>query len=224
MVSQLNPWDLDGSLQRVVEALRPLLRTAAASEPVTFINLDMEEYHDLELTTAAFRALLEEPEFEGIDAGIVLQAYLPDCFDALRSLVDWHNGLVAAGRRSGSIKIRLVKGANLAMERVEAAMRGWPQAPYGSKAETDANYKRCLDWVLTPERTASARIGVASHNLFDVAWADLLAGRRHVADDPVTAEGRIELLHYLREQAISRTTHRYGNVLEGPGWTVAAAS
>ena len=35
----------------------------------------------------------------------------------------------------------------------------------------------------------------------------------HIADAPVTAEGRIELLHYLREQAISRTTHRYGNVL-----------
>ncbi len=35
----------------------------------------------------------------------------------------------------------------------------------------------------------------------------------HLADDPVTAEGRIELLHYLREQAVSRTTHRYGNVL-----------
>ncbi|MDE0495567.1 MAG: aldehyde dehydrogenase family protein, partial [Acidimicrobiaceae bacterium] len=35
----------------------------------------------------------------------------------------------------------------------------------------------------------------------------------HLADDPVTAEGRVELLHYLREQAISRTTHRYGNVL-----------
>ena len=66
------------------------------------------------------------------------------------------------------------------MERVEAAMHGWPQAPYGTKAETDANYKRCLDWVLTPERTASVRIGVASHNLFDVAWADLLAGRRGV--------------------------------------------
>ena len=35
----------------------------------------------------------------------------------------------------------------------------------------------------------------------------------HLADDPVTAEGRIELLHYVREQAVSRTTHRYGNVL-----------
>ena len=180
VVSQLNPWDFDGSLQRVVEALRPLLRAAAASAPPTFINLDMEEYHDLELTAEAFRALLGEPEFSAVDLGIAVQAYLPDSFDALRRLVDWHNRLVAGGDRSGSIKIRLVKGANLAMERVEAAMHGWPQTPYETKAETDANYKRCLDWVLTPERTGSVRIGVASHNLFDVAWADLLAARRGV--------------------------------------------
>ena len=182
VVSQLNPWDFDGSLQRVVEALRPLLRAAAATVPPTFINLDMEEYHDLELTTAAFRELLQDPEFAAVDAGIVLQAYLPDCFGALQDLVDWHNGLVTTGRRSATIKIRVVKGANLAMERVEAAMHGWPQAPYRSKAETDANYKRCLDWVLTGERTASVRIGVASHNLFDVAWADLLAAQRGVRD------------------------------------------
>jgi RHH-type proline utilization regulon transcriptional repressor/proline dehydrogenase/delta 1-pyrroline-5-carboxylate dehydrogenase len=35
----------------------------------------------------------------------------------------------------------------------------------------------------------------------------------HLADDPVTSSGRIELLPYLREQAISRTMHRYGNLL-----------
>ena len=180
VVSQLNPWDFDGSLDRVAEALRPLFRAAAATRPVTFVNLDMEEYHDLELTTRVFRRLLEEPEFSAVDAGIVLQAYLPDSFDALQDLVGWHNSCAASGRRRGSIKIRLVKGANLAMERVEAAMHGWLQAPYVTKAETDANYKRGLDWVLTPERTASVRIGVASHNLFDVAWADLLAGRRGV--------------------------------------------
>ena len=180
VVSQLNPWDFDGSLERVVEALRPLFQAAASTSPPTFINLDMEEYHDLELTAAAFRLLLEEPEFASLDAGIALQAYLPDCLDALVDVVDWHNGLVAEGHRRATVKIRLVKGANLAMERMEAAMRGWPQAPYTTKAETDANYKRCLDWVLTAERTASVRIGVASHNLFDVAWADLLAGRREV--------------------------------------------
>ena len=35
----------------------------------------------------------------------------------------------------------------------------------------------------------------------------------HICSDPVTANGRVELLHYLREQAISQATHRYGNVL-----------
>ena len=180
VVSQLNPWDFDGSLERVVEALRGLLRAAVSTDPATFINFDMEEYHDLELTVSAFRGLLEEPEFASLDVGIALQAYLPDCFDALVGLVDWHNDLVAEGCRRACIKIRLVKGANLAMERVEAAVRGWPQAPYETKAETDANYKRCLDWVLDPERTSSVRIGVASHNLFDVAWADLLARQRGV--------------------------------------------
>ena len=182
VVSQLNPWDFDGSLDRIGEALHPLYRAAASTSPATFINLDMEEYHDLELTVSAFRRLLEESEFATLDAGIALQAYLPDCFDALVDLVGWHDGLVAEGRRRAAIKIRLVKGANLAMERVEAAMRGWRQAPYETKAETDANFKRCLDWMLTPERTASVRIGVASHNLFDVAWADLLANQRGVRD------------------------------------------
>ncbi|MEL7208073.1 MAG: aldehyde dehydrogenase family protein, partial [Actinomycetota bacterium] len=35
----------------------------------------------------------------------------------------------------------------------------------------------------------------------------------HLADDPVTTDGRLELPHYLREQAVSRTLHRYGNLL-----------
>ena len=180
IVSQLSAWDFDGSLARVSEALRPLLRAAARTRPATFVNLDMEEYSDLELTATVFRALLDEPEFADLDAGIALQAYLPDSFETLRNVVEWHNRKAAAGERRGAIKIRLVKGANLAMERVEAAMHGWAQAPYATKAETDANYKRCLDWVLTEERTASVRLGVASHNLFDVAWADVLAGERGV--------------------------------------------
>ncbi|RMH77587.1 MAG: aldehyde dehydrogenase family protein, partial [Actinomyces sp.] len=35
----------------------------------------------------------------------------------------------------------------------------------------------------------------------------------HVVTDPVTAEGRVELLHHLREQSVSRTLHRYGNLI-----------
>ena len=128
IVSQLNYWAWDDSVERVVDRLRPLFTKAAAKG--TFINLDMEEYHDLELTIEAFCQLLDEPELRHVDAGIVLQAYLPDSFEALQHLVTWASERRATDPESGTIKIRLVKGANLAMEKVEAAMHGWPQAPY----------------------------------------------------------------------------------------------
>ena len=179
VASQLNYWDWEGSLERVTGRLRELLGVAAAASPPVFVNLDMEEYHDLEITLAAFKWLLSSLEFRRLTAGVVLQAYLPDSFAALRDLVTW------AGERrrdgGGEIKIRIVKGANLAMERVDAAMHGWQQAPYATKAEVDANYKRLLDWVLTPERTAAVRIGIGSHNLFDVAWAHVVSRQRGVA-------------------------------------------
>ncbi len=179
IASQLNYWDWTGSLDRVTNRLRLLLGRAAATSPPTFVNLDMEEYHDLELTLAAFRRVLDEPEFLTQEAGIVLQAYLPDSFGALRELVTWAGARQERG--GGDIKVRLVKGANLAMERVDAALHGWHQAPYATKAEVDANYKRCLDWVLRPNRTRAVRLGVASHNLFDLAWAHLLGQQRGVS-------------------------------------------
>ncbi len=185
VVSQLNEWDYEGSLERVIERLRSLFQKAAKTSPPTFINLDMEEYHDLELTLDAFMALLDESEFHPIDAGIVLQAYLPDSFNALKTLEQWstaRQAKVVDGLPGGTTKVRLVKGANLAMEKVDAAMSGWEQAPYRTKAETDANYKRCLDWVLTPQRTAALKVGVASHNLFDIAFAHLLAEERGVSN------------------------------------------
>ncbi len=49
------------------------------------------------------------------------------------------------------IKVRIVKGANLAMELVDAEQHGWVPAPYSTKAETDASYKRLLDSALRPE-------------------------------------------------------------------------
>ncbi len=180
VASQLNLWGYEHTLERVMAALRPLyLSAGGAARGTKFINLDMEEYRDLRLTVDAFTRLLTEPELAGLDAGIVLQAYLPDSFDVLRELVSWATVRRASG--GGIVKIRIVKGANLAMESVEAAIHGWTRAPYATKAETDSNYKRMLDWMLDPERLTGVRIGVASHNLFDVAWARLLAEARGVS-------------------------------------------
>lgn len=174
------PWAYDETVARTVDALRPLFRLAASSTPTKFVNLDMEEFKDLDLTLDVFTTLLDEPELAALEAGIVLQAYLPDALPAMQRLQTW-----AAARRArggAAIKVRLVKGANLPMERVDAELHGWPLATWHEKVASDAHYKRVLDWSLHPERTANVRIGVAGHNLFDVAYAWLLAGRRGLRD------------------------------------------
>lgn len=178
VASQLSTWDTAGSRDRVVDRLLPLYRSAARHG--TFLNLDMEEYRDLALTMAVFEQLLEDPELTSAEMGIVLQAYLPDSAAALEELA----GIAARRHAAGGarVKVRLVKGANLAMERVEAELHGWQQAPFATKAEVDASFVRLVDRALRPERTQHLRVGVASHNLFHVALAHLLAADRGVTE------------------------------------------
>ena len=104
-----------------------------------FVNLDMEEYKDLHLTKELFKKVLSEEEFFTFPAGIVLQAYLPDSHNLQKELTEW--ALDRFHKGGAPIKIRIVKGANLAMEQVEASLRGWPQAPYTKKLDVDANYE-----------------------------------------------------------------------------------
>jgi RHH-type proline utilization regulon transcriptional repressor/proline dehydrogenase/delta 1-pyrroline-5-carboxylate dehydrogenase len=171
------------TLARIADRLRQLYRAAIAN-PVNGsakrVTLDMEEYRDLHLTCDVFRQVLDEPEFLPLEAGIVLQAYLPDAWPMQKELIAWAKTRRARG--GAGIRIRLVKGANLAMESVDAELNGWPLAPYASKEETDANFKRMLHEACRPESAAVARHGVASHNLFDLAYALLLRSREGVED------------------------------------------
>jgi RHH-type proline utilization regulon transcriptional repressor/proline dehydrogenase/delta 1-pyrroline-5-carboxylate dehydrogenase len=178
VVSQLSMWAFDETVERVVERLTPLYELAAKSPTAKFINLDMEEFRDLDLTVTVFKRLLDQPQLATLEAGIVLQAYLPDALGALQDLTAWATERRASG--GAGIKVRVVKGANLAMEHVDSQMHGWPLATYATKVDTDTNYKRVLLWAFTPERTDAVRIGVAGHNLFDAAFAWLLAKSRHV--------------------------------------------
>lgn len=204
IVSRISMWSFDEVVDDVVERLLPLYLSAAVDG--TFINLDMEEYRDLDLTIAVFTRILEDERLGGLEAGIVLQAYLPDAVGALDELTAWARTRVAAG--GAPIKVRLVKGANLAMERVDAVMHGWPLATHASKLDTDAMYLRCLDRALRPDRTAAVRIGVAGHNLFDIAYAWLLAGERGVRDGI-----EIEMLLGMAHGQVAAVSKEVGHVL-----------
>lgn len=186
--SQINLLAKEKTFDMLAERLRILYRTACENpfrdfngqQRAKFVNLDMEEYRDLQVTIELFCRVLSEPAFKTYSAGIVLQAYLPDAFIMQQKLTHWAMARVAQG--GAPIKIRIVKGANLAMERLEASLRGWPQAPYTSKSAVDSNFKRMMLYGCTPEHAAAVHLGIGSHNLFDISLALLLRAQEGIDD------------------------------------------
>jgi RHH-type proline utilization regulon transcriptional repressor/proline dehydrogenase/delta 1-pyrroline-5-carboxylate dehydrogenase len=184
--SQIHPLAFDHSVNTICERLSELYRTAAGhyftradgSRIPKFVNLDMESYRDLEITATAFTRTLDQEEFQHYSAGMALQAYLPDSYRILKEITAWARRRVDAG--GSPVKIRIVKGANMEMEQVEAALFDWPLAPYGHKLDTDANYKRMVDFGMQPENIRAVRLGIASHNIFELAYAYLQAQKNQV--------------------------------------------
>jgi RHH-type proline utilization regulon transcriptional repressor/proline dehydrogenase/delta 1-pyrroline-5-carboxylate dehydrogenase len=188
LYSQISPLARAHTVATLCDRLERLFRTADRATFTRpdgnvvpkFVYLDMEEYRDKELTAAAFMRTLDRAGLTQVCAGIALQSYIPDSFETLLELQEWARRRVAQG--GGRITIRLVKGANLESERAEASLRGWPLAPYQTKLETDANYKRLVHEVMKPENLAAMDVGIASHNLFDLAYGVVLAQENKALD------------------------------------------
>ena len=186
--SQISSLAREHTVQVLSDRLELLFRAAAKAKfkrrdgtiVPKFVYLDMEEYRDKELTAEVFMRTLDRPGLEQARAGIALQAYIPDSFETQQRINEWARSRVAAG--GAPVTIRLVKGANMEAERVEASIRGWPQAPYKTKLETDANYLRMLHEGMQPENIAAVRLGIASHNLFTLAYGLVLAAQASALD------------------------------------------
>ena len=195
-------------MENLAERLRILYREAIKNKVQLpdgttrpkFVNLDMEEYRDLQITKELFKKVLSEPEFISFSAGIVLQAYLPNSFEIQKELTEWAIKRVKSG--GAPIKIRIVKGANLAMEQVEASLKVWPQAPYPTKIEVDSNFKKMVTYGCKKEHAQAVFLGIGSHNLFDISYTMLLQSENEV--EPFV---NFEMLEGMAEH-ISRVVHK----------------
>ena len=206
LCAQLNMAAFDSETERVAGRLRPIYERALLTSPAKMVNLDMEQYRDLDLTVSVFRKVLDETRFRGLEAGIVLQAYIPDSLEALDELAAW-----ARARRDATgagVRIRIVKGANLALETVEAELAGWPPATFATKSDVDAHYKRLLDLALRPENAGAIKVGAASHNLLELAWALTLADSRGVR-----AMLEVEMLEGMAPAMAAAVRDRAGDLL-----------
>ncbi len=209
--SQINLLGWEATLETLSERLRQLYRVAMnhnfqradGTLAPKFVNLDMEEYRDLILTKDLFKRVLDESEFKHFSAGIVLQAYLPDSHAIQKELTEWAMTRVSQG--GAPIKIRIVKGANLAMEQFEASVRDWNQAPYTKKSDVDANYKKMVTYGCQPAHAGAVHLGIASHNLFDIAYAMLMR-----AENNVRKEVNFEMLEGMADH-IRRVVQKLSN-------------
>ena len=188
ILSQIQSLAFEQTVDILTERLSQLYRSAMQNkfvrrdgQPINkFVNLDMESYRDLALTAAAFIRTLEREEFKNYSAGMALQAYLPDSYLMLQEITHWARKRVVDGGRP--VKIRIVKGANMEMEQIESAIFDWPLAPFDNKLEVDANWKRMVDYGMKPDNIKVVRLGIASHNLLDIAYAYLLSRKNDVRE------------------------------------------
>lgn len=179
--AQIRPLNYEESKEKLCELMTTIYRKSVTHpyidkdgvKKAKFVNLDMEEYKDTDLTLDVFKTVLSMPEFKDYYSGIVVQAYLPDAELFYDELLEFAKKRVANG--GSPIKIRLVKGANQQMESIISSLRGWANPILPSKVDVDANYLHILDKALQPENAACVHIGVASHNFFTIGYANLLS-------------------------------------------------
>ncbi|MGK7942902.1 MAG: proline dehydrogenase family protein, partial [Microcystaceae cyanobacterium] len=102
--SQFDPFDPEGSKEKVCDRIRDLLRRA--QDLGVAIHFDMEQYSYKDITLSILKELLLEEEFRSrTDIGVTLQGYLKDSYTDLQDLIEW------AKERGNPVTVRLVKGA-----------------------------------------------------------------------------------------------------------------
>lgn len=156
LFSQINDKAWTETKTILKDRLRPIFKRGM--DLGVFINLDMEHYAIKHLTVEVYKELISEPELKNYRFfGCVIQAYLRDSFQDIKDLTNF------ARERSTPFTIRLVKGAYWDSETIEAQQRDWPIPVYTVKAESDANYEMCANYLL--ENYKHIRVALASHNV-----------------------------------------------------------
>ncbi len=188
LTARTDPVDFDRTVDRLVEAVTPILRAAGARG--VFVNFDMEHHHLKELTIATFMRCCERVDFP---AGLAMQAYLRSGDADAERLIRWARGL---GRR---VTVRLVKGAYWDFESIHAEQMGWPTPVWRHKRQTDACFERMTAMLLaaTPRRPGEGGVCLAlgSHNARSIAHGLALLEKLDLPREAM----ELQMLHGMAE-------------------------
>ncbi len=192
-------------LPKMKEKLKKLLLRAQEVEQSPLISLDMEEFKDLSVSIDLIENIAADDEIKHARVGVVIQAYLPDSSEIFHRLVQASKERIKKG--GTPLYIRLVKGANLLVEKLEASLRNWPQAPYHTKEETDAHFLLLLSELIPAIKEGHIVGGIATHNIFNIAYGIILS-KAYGIEKGIS----FEMLNGMAP-AVSRAVHVMTNIL-----------
>ena len=166
LYSQIDAVDFRGSVDAIKNRLYPILECARDNH--AFVMIDMEQYDFKNIILTTFLEILEDDTFKDWpDIGIAIQAYLKDSYKDLSSIYK------VLQKRNTTATIRLVRGAYWDYETVIANQNNWPSPVWINKQDTDANFERCLDYLLSKHPVIETAI--ATHNTRSLATTIAIA-------------------------------------------------
>ena len=193
--------------ERLTKILYEAKKEGKKSGIPKLVYLDMEEYKGLMLTVDVIKRCLKNPDLNRFPIGIALQAYIPESFIYQQELTTLAKLRLSKG--GTPIRIRIVKGANMEMEKCIASLNGWDQAPYLNKIQTDANFKRMIAYAFQHANLQAVKIGVGSHNIFEIAFSKQLQSIREL--DP--SDFDFEMLEGIANHTRRSVQRNLGSVL-----------
>jgi RHH-type transcriptional regulator, proline utilization regulon repressor / proline dehydrogenase / delta 1-pyrroline-5-carboxylate dehydrogenase len=187
--AKTDPIDFEGSLQRSIEGLLPILQSAGRNG--VLVNFDMEHHALKDFTLELFMRCCGKVDFH---AGIAMQAYLKSGDADAKRIIDWSRG---SGR---VVTVRLVKGAYWDFETIQAEQQGWPVPVWSTKPQTDACFERMsrafIDAMPSRAGEGGVKLALGSHNLRSIAAALAMLEARGL---PATAI-ELQMLHGMADQ------------------------
>lgn len=195
MTAHFNPNAWEKTKGPVIEQMKIII--AAAEKIGAEVTIDMEDYVYKDFTIQTLLDLLEQTKYPKL--GIAIQAYLRDTRSDLLRIVRF----VEAGKTRGIPPplIRLVKGANMVPDGIEAAADVRPSPQFSYKAETDINYERCAEFMLRNREFIRPAFG--THNVRSMAVVIQLAKELGVRDD----EFELQYLYGMVRDEVVRAVH-----------------
>nr|WP_243361749.1 L-glutamate gamma-semialdehyde dehydrogenase [Fundidesulfovibrio terrae] len=161
LYSQSKPVDFEGTVEGILEKMRPIYRAVKAMGGALCIDMEQLKYKDA--TIELFKRLRQDPEFASYPhLSIVFQCYLKETERDIEEIIGWSKA------RNLPMGIRLVKGAYWDYETVVCKQMGWPIPVWTRKPESDMAFERCAKLIL--ENHEMIYFQCASHNIRTISF------------------------------------------------------